>query len=237
MAVLWKVIITIFLLNIITIDANRSRRLRRQSMLNAGQQAANPNSQANAFNPQPEARQQPLGPNPQILNAQGRPPLNPGGMGLSKDSNLGQNQAGRQYYPYQGLNPYGSQGYNPYGSMGGYNQYGSGQYSQYGQGMGQYNPYGNQYSGSYNRPGYSSNMYPSGGNSYGGYYWNAGQKQHVNMFSVFLSSLLALVRHKRFNKIAPFHTHTITTKGQFQSSNPFNYTISSQIKDIQSYCF
>ncbi|CAF3577811.1 unnamed protein product [Rotaria sordida] len=222
-------------------------------MLNAGQQAANPNSQANAFNPQPEARQQPLGPNPQILNAQGRPPLNPGGMGLSKDSNLGQNQAGRQYYPYQGqnpygsqglnpygsqgLNPYGSQGYNPYGSMGGYNQYGSGQYSQYGQGMGQYNPYGNQYSGSYNRPGYSSNMYPSGGNSYGGYYWNAGQKQHVNMFSVFLSSLLALVRHKRFNKIAPFHTHTITTKGQFQSSNPFNYTISSQIKDIQSYCF
>ena len=76
---------------------------------------------------------------------------------------------------------------------------------QYGQGMGQYGSFyqnqypssGNFYSGSgysgsnYNRPGYQSNYYPSSGN-YGGYYWNAGEKQIVNRFLVFLSSLLAV---------------------------------------------
>ncbi|CAF3322548.1 unnamed protein product [Rotaria sp. Silwood1] len=191
-------------------------------MLNTAQQPSNQNSQV-------EARQQPLGSNLQ---------MNPGGMGLSKDSNLGQNQAGRQYYPGQGSYGYGSQGYNynpsggiggynPSGGIGGYNPYGSGQCnvytiidrnimnlifcrfldSPYNQQMGQYGggSYSNPYSGSggyysgygggsyYNRPGYQSNPYQQGGGGYyGGYNWNAGQKQHINMFSVFLSSLLAL---------------------------------------------
>jgi hypothetical protein len=54
--------------------------------------------------------------------------------------------------------------------------------------MGQYGSYyQNQGLNNYNRPGYSGSNY--GG---GGYYWNAGQKQNVNMFTVFLSSVLAL---------------------------------------------
>jgi hypothetical protein len=70
--------------------------------------------------------------------------------------------------------------------------------------MGQYGGYYNQYpgsssfysgyggGGSYNRPGYS-NYYPSsGGTSYGGYFWNSGQKQNINKYTVFLSSLLSL---------------------------------------------
>jgi len=72
--------------------------------------------------------------------------------------------------------------------------------------MGSYGSSYNQYPYSgynaYNRPG-SSNYYPSsGGVGYGGgygsggygsgYFWNAGQKQNVNIFAVFLSSLLAL---------------------------------------------
>ncbi len=70
---------------------------------------------------------------------------------------------------------------------------------QYGQGVGSYNQYPNSnsyYSGynsgsSYNRPGYSSGYsnYPSGSN-YG--FWNAGQKQNINKFTIFLSSSLAL---------------------------------------------
>lgn len=88
-------------------NANSARRLRRQALLNAGQQPGNPNSQMNAFSSQADARQQPLGPNPQILNAQGQQQLNPGGMGLPKDANLGQNQGGRQYMPYQGQMGYG----------------------------------------------------------------------------------------------------------------------------------
>jgi hypothetical protein len=73
--------------------------------------------------------------------------------------------------------------------------------------MGQYGAYYNQYPGSnsfysgynsgsnYQRPGYSSNYYPSSGQNYygGGGFWNAGQKQNINMFSIFLSSLLTLV--------------------------------------------
>lgn len=68
--------------------------------------------------------------------------------------------------------------------------------------MGSYGSYYNQnpnsyyggYNSGYNRPGYSNN-YPSGSNyNYGsGYFWNAGQKQNVNTFIVFLSSFLALV--------------------------------------------
>jgi hypothetical protein len=70
--------------------------------------------------------------------------------------------------------------------------------------MGSYGSSYNQYPYSgynaYNRPG--SNYYPSSGSNYGGggygggygsgYFWNAGQKQNVNIFAVFVSSLLAL---------------------------------------------
>ena len=74
---------------------------------------------------------------------------------------------------------------------------------QSGQQMGAYGSYYNQYpnsnsfyggynSGSYmNRPGYSNNYPSSGSNMYGGYNWNAGHKQNVNVFVVFLSSILA----------------------------------------------
>lgn len=83
---------------------------------------------------------------------------------------------------------------------------------QYGQGAGIYgsSPY-NQYPGSnsfygsntgagyntgynsLNRPGYSNNYQSGGGYGSGsGYFWNAGQKQSVNTFIVFLSSFLAL---------------------------------------------
>ncbi len=94
--------------------------------------------------------------------------------------------------PYgQGIGQYG-QGIGQYGQGGGLYGQGAGQYGQYGQGMGQYGSYyQNQGLNNYNRPGYSSNYNPSGSN-YGGYYWNAGQKQNVNMFTVFLSSVLAL---------------------------------------------
>ncbi|CAF1084251.1 unnamed protein product [Adineta ricciae] len=209
MAAIWKTIITIVLLYVIVIDANRARR-RRQSGLNP--QSANPNT----INAATDARQQPMPPNPQILNVQGQPQLNQqqqqltqGGIGIPRDANGPQNQVGRQYYPYQNQQyNYGSQGsiYNPYGNSGGYgSQYGSSQYGQYGQGMGQYGSFyqnqypssGNFYSGSgysgsnYNRPGYQSNYYPSSGN-FGSYYWNAGEKQIINRFLVFLSSLLAV---------------------------------------------
>ncbi|CAF1407718.1 unnamed protein product [Adineta ricciae] len=186
----WKVIITVFVLYTIAIDGNRARRHRRQTVLNA-----NPN------NP----NQQPLPPNPQILNAQGAPP----------PQQIGQNEmvAGKQgsrqfYYPYQGQTGYGTvQGLNyPYAGAGvGSYQYGYGQYGQYGQGLGNYGAYYNQYPGSssfyggynsggyYNRPGYS-NYYPSsGGNYYGGYYWAGGQKQNINKFTVFLSTILMLI--------------------------------------------
>ncbi|CAF1274877.1 unnamed protein product [Rotaria magnacalcarata] len=214
MAILWKVIITLSVLYIIGTDANRARRLRRH--------AANPNSQIESFNPKPDARQLPLRPNSQILNVQGQQQVGQSGIGLQKDASLGQNQAGRQYYPYQGQM---GGGYNQ-GSTGNINPYGAGQYGQYGQGVGQYGPgiaqygqgigqygsglgqYGSSYnqypssggyysgynSGSnYNPPGYSSNYQSGmGGSSYYANRWNAGQKQQVNMFSVFLSSLLAL---------------------------------------------
>jgi hypothetical protein len=73
------------------------------------------------------------------------------------------------------------------GSYGSYNQY-PGSNSFYS---------GANTGGSYNRPGYSSNYYPSSGGNYGGgygqgYFWNAGQKQNVNIFTIFVSSLLAL---------------------------------------------
>ena len=78
--------------------------------------------------------------------------------------------------------------------MGGY---GGSYYNQY---PGSSSFYGGSNTGGYyNRPGSSS--YGSGyGGSYGsnyggagGYFWNAGQKQHVSMFTIFVSSLLALV--------------------------------------------
>lgn len=67
--------------------------------------------------------------------------------------------------------------------------------------MGSYGSYYNQYPGSNsfysnsnNRPGYGynsgSNSYYPGSGTYGGF-WNAGQKQTVNIFAVFLSSILA----------------------------------------------
>ena len=74
-----------------------------------------------------------------------------------------------QYGAYYNQNPGSSSFYGGYNS-GGYNS-------------GGYN----------NRPGYS-NYYPSsGGNNYGGYFWNAGQKQHMNKFTVFLSSIVLFV--------------------------------------------
>jgi hypothetical protein len=36
--------------------------------------------------------------------------------------------------------------------------------------------------------------------------------------------IILSVRHKRFNKIAPFHTHTVPRKGHFQSCNASNNT-------------
>ena len=99
----------------------------------------------------------------------------------------------------------GQYGQAQYGQ--GMGQYGQGQYGQgmgqYGQGMGQYGSgqygaYYNQYPGSnsfysgssgmnnYNRPG---NSY---GGSGGGYFWNAADKQKINLFTVFFSSILAL---------------------------------------------
>ncbi|UJR33942.1 hypothetical protein I4U23_021360 [Adineta vaga] len=226
MSAFWKTILTIFLLYVIVIDANRARR-RRQTGLNS--QSVNPNVPSNTMNAGTDARQQQLPPNAQILNAQGQQQLTQGGIGVPRDVNLAQGQAGRQYYPNQNQQyNYGSQGagYNAYGNTGYGNQYGAGQSGQYGQGMGQYgqgmsqygqgmgqygqgmgqygsfyqnqnqNPsYGSSYSGSfgsnYNRPGYQSN-YPNSGSNYGGYYWNASEKQIVNRFLVFLSSLLAL---------------------------------------------
>lgn len=196
MAAICKLIITILVLSAIVsvTDANRARRRRRQTVLNAGQQP-NPNSQVSA-------RQQSLS-----ANLQGQFPLQQqqpqqfgqSGVGLSKDMNVGQNQAGRQYYGYP--NQFGSgSNYYPYGG----NQYGAGQYPQYGQG-GSYGSYYNQNPGSnsfysnpnmnyYNRPGYgSNNNYYPGSGTYGGQFWNAGQKQSINIFTVFFSSFLALV--------------------------------------------
>lgn len=67
------------------------------------------------------------------------------------------------------MSPYGSYNQNP-----NYNNYQSG-YNQ--------NPY--------NRPGYNS--YQSGsGYGGGGGYWGAGCKQNANIFTVFLSSVVAL---------------------------------------------
>jgi hypothetical protein len=100
---------------------------------------------------------------------------------------------------------YGQQGQYGQG-MGSYGQYGQGMgsYGQYGQGMGgQYSPYYNQnpgfnsfysgyQSGGYNnRPGYASNYNPSMG-SYGGYFYNGAPQQRMNMFTIVLSSLVAL---------------------------------------------
>ena len=129
-----KLIFDIFLVT----DANRARRRRRQTVLNAGQQP-DPNLQTNA-------RQQPL---PQNLQGQfslqqqqqqqpglqqrqpGLQQQQPGlqqqfgqgaGMGLSKELHVGQNQAGRQFYGYS--NQYGvGSNYYPYGGR----QYGAGQ--------------------------------------------------------------------------------------------------------------
>jgi len=205
MVIFWKVFLTILIFYTIAIDGNRARRRRRQAPM------GNMNPMANSLN-QPQ-----LPPNPQMHNGPGQP-LPQGGQ---NDFGAGK-QGGRQYYsPYQGQ--YGSvQGLNyPYAGAGlGSYQYGTGQYGQMGQYGSYYNQYpgsssfyggygsggygggygsggyGGGYGsgGYYNRPG-SSNYYPSGGggNYYGGYFWNAGQKQNINMFTVFLSSLLTLV--------------------------------------------
>ncbi|CAF3513866.1 unnamed protein product [Rotaria sp. Silwood1] len=172
------------------IDGNRARRRRRQALDEA----------ANSVN------QRRLPPKPRILNAQEPSFLQ------NDDQNevISGKTGGRQYNPYR--NPYGYgtvQGTNyPYAGAGvGPYQYGYGQYGQSGQAIGHYGSYYNQnpgsygyYSGynsgsSYNRPGYyGSNYYPSGGgNYYGGYFWNAGQKQNINMFVVFISLLGSLV--------------------------------------------
>ncbi|CAF1138791.1 unnamed protein product [Adineta steineri] len=194
MVVFWKIIISVLLLYTIAIDGNRARRRRRQTLLNP---SSNPHNQM-----------------PLQQNPQGQPSSQQGGQ----NEIISGKQGGRQYYPYQGQTGYGYgsvQGLNyPYAGagVGSYN-YGSGQYGQQGQGLGgQYGAYYNQYPGSssfyggynsagynsggynsYNRPGYS-NYYPSSGsNMYGGYFWNAGQKHNVNMFTVFLSSILTCI--------------------------------------------
>lgn len=113
---------------ILVADANRARRRRRQTqtVLNSAQ-PANRNSQV-------DARQLPF--SSQGLQQQQQPQMSQGGMGIPNSANAGQNQGGRQYYPYQnqyGMGSQGSQGsfYNPYG---GGSQYGGGG-SQYGYGQ------------------------------------------------------------------------------------------------------
>ena len=75
------------------------------------------------------------------------------------------------------------------GSYGAYNQYPGSNSFYSGSNMGS----------SYNRPGYGSSYgsnsgsgYYPGSGTYGGGFWNAGQKANVNIFTVFLSSFLAL---------------------------------------------
>jgi len=211
MAIFWKVIITILILYTIVSDGSRARRRRQAPMQNQ-------NPALNSMNQPP-----PLGPNPQILNGPGPGPgPHPPPQGGPNDYGTAK-QGGRQYYsPYQGQSGYGSiQGLNyPFAGAGiGSYQYGSGQYGQYSPYYNQYPGSSSFYGSSYNRPGgsYSSNYYPSGGyggyggggyggggyggggygGGYGGYsgygFWNAGQKQNINMFTIFLSSLLTLV--------------------------------------------
>jgi hypothetical protein len=86
-------------------DANRARRRRRQTVLNSGQ-AANPN-------PQTDARQLPLnlqGQQQQQRQQQPQQQFSQGGIGMQKDMNVGQNQGGRQYYPYSGVGTGGQYG-------------------------------------------------------------------------------------------------------------------------------
>ncbi len=129
-------------------DANRARRRRRQTVLNAAQ-PANQNSQV-------EARQQPL---PQ--NAQGQQQqISQSGVGVPKDMNLGQGQPGRQYNPYQSQYGIGSQG-----------QYGIGA-GQYGIGTGQYG-IGSQ--GQYGIGSQVQPYYPYSGSQYGVGQYGAGQ--------------------------------------------------------------
>ena len=140
-------------------DANRARRRRRQTVLNAPQ-PANQNSQV-------EARQQPLSQNPQGQQQQ----ISQSGVGAPKDMNLGQGQPGRQYNPYQSQYGMGSQG-----------QYGIGSQGQYGIGsQGQpYYPYsGSQYgAGQYGGGQYGAGQYGAGqygAGQYGGGQYGAGQ--------------------------------------------------------------
>lgn len=204
MARLFTFIVVFLLIAAIATDANRARRLRRH------QAGSSSNLQSNLVGSQTEARQQPL-PNPQILNAQGQ-------LG-QQQAGLGSNQAGRQYYQYQGQYPQGmapggnmpygtgyqqgfQSGYNQYpqyGQSGQYGQYGQyGSNSQYGQGMGSSGAYYNQ------NPGYNS-FYGSNSGSYynnrpgysqygsSGYgFWNAAPKQNVNVFTILFSSFVAL---------------------------------------------
>ena len=113
-------IFSTFGIEILATDADQARRRRRH--------ASNADSQSMLFNSKPEARQQPLPPNPQILNAQGPQPMgqmNQAGAGLSKSNVFGSMQGGRQYYPNQGQYGYGGMqgglyGQNQYGMGGGY---------------------------------------------------------------------------------------------------------------------
>ena len=113
--------------------------------------------------------------------------LNYASKTLHLDQQYGQAQYGQGMGQYgQGMGQYG-QGMGQYG-QGGMGQYGSGQYGAY---YNQYPGSNSFYSGSsgmnnYNRPG---NSY--GGGS-GGYFWNAADKQQINLFTVFFSSILAL---------------------------------------------
>jgi len=223
MVVFWKVIITVFLLYTIAIDGNRARRRRRQAMFNPQQPAnPGPSANSFNQQPpnHPQILNAPGQPTLQQggLNAPGQPPLQQGGqneIGSAKNVFGSPGQSGRQYYnPYLGEQQYGYGsvlGLNyPYAGAGvGSYHYGSGQYGQagVGLGLGQYGAYYNQYPGSnsfysgygsgYNnyRPGYASNYYPSSGSYYGSgnSFWNGGQKQNINIFTVFLSSLLTLV--------------------------------------------
>jgi hypothetical protein len=79
------------------------------------------------------------------------------------------------------------------GQGGGYGSY-------YNQNPGSSNYYSGYNSGSYNRPGgmyggggYGGGGYGGGGYGGGGYYWGGGQKQNINKFAVFFSSLLTVI--------------------------------------------
>jgi len=213
MVVFWKVILTILILYTIAIDGNRARRRRRQAPMLNPNPAMNPMNQP-PLGPNPQILNAPG----QLPSPQGA--QNDYGMG--KQGGGGRQyypyQGQYGYGSMQGLNyPYAGSGLGAYqyGGLGQsgayYNQYpGSSSfygssYNRPGYGGGGYGGYGGYGGGGYGGGGYGGyggggyggGGYGGGGiggyGGYGGYFWNAGQKQNINMFTVFLSSLLTLV--------------------------------------------